>query len=148
MLIRVSNSLRLTLFPLPALALTAGLGTLPNPEGGDVPISFSDAPGFGDCSFFWRALSWLCTVKTVRRKIGEEQRLFAMLAERTTDVPSASLLAGRVAAASRLAGLRARRGPAGPEQRATIVPLPLLVIMAGALIGGLGFADTLKPACR
>jgi len=156
MLIRFFSSLRLTLFLLLALALAAGFGTLPNPEGGRFDLFFR-SPWFRGLLVLLALNLLVCTVRTVRRKIAEQQRLFALLAEGTTAAPVGSRLVGPIDARAARHSLRrlgwrvserdgdllARRNGLG-RWGSTVVHLSLLVIMTGALVGGLGFVGTLN----
>lgn len=156
MVMKILSSLKLTLALLLGLAVVAIFGTLTPPADGRYEL-FYQGPWFRGLLGLLVVNLLACTLKTIRRKWREEERLFdqldggpAVAGRRQQRLPlpgSTEELAGRLRRAGwhpvrrgeRWLGRRHRAGRWG----STVVHLSLLVIMAGCLAGELGFVGTL-----
>ncbi len=155
MLWRFLSSLKLTIPLLLGLALVSIAGTLKPAEASRYELFYQ--------SLWFRLLLGLlavnlavCTVKTIRRQQHWFDALFdglvperLALHARTLELPQGASLAGLAEklgrrgyrVESRTESLLAHRGSWG-RWGSTVVHLSLLLIMAGALLGGAGFVGT------
>ncbi len=150
-MLRFLSSLRLTLFLLLGLAAIAVFGTLHVPENARYSVYYQ--------SLWFRLLLALlalnltvCTLRTLRARRGEKERLWQRLEAGVGEesVISADASKERIAAGLRKSGytvserdgrLLAEKGRAG-RWGAIVVHLSCLLIMGGALAAELGFVGT------
>lgn len=145
------TSLRLTLGLFFLIALFSAVGTLQQREDGRYDLFFQN-PLFRLLLVLLAINMLACTIKTIRRNLGDRQRHFALLSQPPASrwplpAPAGSTIVERLRNSGyfvqeengRILAQRHLLGRWG----STIVHLSALLVMAGALSSGLGFVGTM-----
>ncbi|TYO98933.1 cytochrome c biogenesis protein [Geothermobacter ehrlichii] len=149
-------SLKLTMVLLLGLATVAVFGTIWPSRDSELPVLryelFYQTPWFRLLLGLLALNLTVCSLRLLRRRFAESERFFALSPATERGVPLPAATAEELAAALAAAGYRTQvrnerlLGWRGRWRRFAVLAVhgALLVVMAGALIGGLGYVATLN----